>query len=220
MDTTGYNTKAVCRLTGLTPRQVDYWDRVHFIKPSLGEASGYGSVRLYSFTDLVQLKVAKTLIDDGISLRKIRGSVAYLKKNFPDVERPLAGMRLVTDGKTVFVLTGRKKTILDTLSKGQLVMAIAVGNIIESLKIDVSGIAGVKKYKVRAGAKDYEVVLKAGGRAGRARRGGAFRIECPALVGCASKGDTLEEALAAIKRAIEARGQLKARRKARRRVSG
>jgi DNA-binding transcriptional MerR regulator len=208
MDSSGYNTKTVCRLTGLTVRQVDYWDRIHFIKPSLGEASGYGSVRRYSFNDLVQLKVAKTLNDDGISLQKIRGAVTYLKKNFPDVDRPLAEMRLVTDGKTVFVLSGETKTILDTLSRGQLVMAIAVGEIIETLKGAVGGISNVRRYKVRAGGKYYEVVLHTAARGGGV---GGFRVECPGLAGCASKGETLEEALATIKAAIERHTEEKAR---------
>src|SRR3972149_4077590 len=122
-----FNTKTVIKVTGLTMRQVDYWDRTHFIKPSLKEASGYGTARLYSFKDLVQLKVAKTLIDQGLSLQKIRKAITYLKKNFPDIERPLAEMRLLTDGNTVFVLTADKKVMLDTLSKGQLVFSLAVG---------------------------------------------------------------------------------------------
>ena len=50
-----YNTKTVCKIIGLSKRQVDYWDSSHFIKPTVNEASGYGSVRLYSFTDLIQL---------------------------------------------------------------------------------------------------------------------------------------------------------------------
>jgi DNA-binding transcriptional MerR regulator len=60
-----FNTKTVVKLTNLTLRQIDYWDRIHFIKPSVKEASGYGTGRLYSFEDIVQLKVAKTLIDKG-----------------------------------------------------------------------------------------------------------------------------------------------------------
>ena len=65
-----FNAKTVCNITGITQRQIDYWDRIHFIKPSVKEASGYGSVRLYSFTDLVQLKVAKNLKDKGLSVQK------------------------------------------------------------------------------------------------------------------------------------------------------
>lgn len=75
-----FNTNTVVKITGLTVRQVDYWDRTHFIKPSLKEASGYGTSRLYSFIDLVQLKVAKTLIDKGVTLQKIRKAITYLKR--------------------------------------------------------------------------------------------------------------------------------------------
>lgn len=78
-----FNTKTISRISGLSARQVDYWDRTHFIKPSVSEASGYGSVRLYSFNDLIQLKVAKTLMDKGISLQKIRKAINYLKKICP-----------------------------------------------------------------------------------------------------------------------------------------
>ena len=126
-----FNTNTVVKITGLTVRQIDYWDRTHFIKPSLKEASGYGTSRLYSFIDLVQLKVAKTLIDKGVSLQKIRKAITYLKKNFPDIEKPLAEMRFLTDGETIFVLTSKKGVILDTLSKGQMVFAVAIGEIIE-----------------------------------------------------------------------------------------
>src|SRR4030042_3930673 len=93
-----FNTSTAGKITSLTQRQIDYWDRTHFIKPSIKEASGQGTSRLYSFVDLVQLKVAKTLIDKGISLQKIRRAINYLKKNFPDAEKPLAKMRFLTDG--------------------------------------------------------------------------------------------------------------------------
>src|SRR3990172_12853959 len=122
-----FNTKTVCSISGLTNRQVDYWDRTHFIKPSLKEASGYGTARLYSFNDLVQLRVAKTIIDKGVSLQKIRKSITWLKKNFPEVEKPLAQMKFLTDGEKIFVLAKDKGVIMDTIEKGQLVMAIAIG---------------------------------------------------------------------------------------------
>ena len=128
-----FNTKAVHRATGLTIRQIDYWDRSHFIKPSVSEANGTGSVRLYSFTDLVQLKVAKTLMEKGITLQKIRKAITYLKTNMPDVEKPLSELRFLTDGATIFVITRDDKQIVDTLKKGQLVFSIALGDLIEGL---------------------------------------------------------------------------------------
>jgi len=192
-----FNTNTILKLTGLTMRQVDYWDRTHFIKPSLKEASGYGTARLYSFVDLVQLKVAKTLIDKGVSLQKIRKAITYLKKNFPDIERPLAEMRFLTDGETIFVLTDKKGVILDTLAKGQMVFAVAIGEIIQGLKGEVEKISQDRRYKVSIKGKSYDVILHPD------LEDGGFWVECPSLPGCASQGETVEEALAMIKDAIE-----------------
>lgn len=192
-----FNTKTVIRITGLTQRQIDYWDRTHFIKPSIKEASGYGTSRLYSFIDLVQLKVARMLIDKGISLQKIRKSINYLKKNFPDIAKPLAQMRFITDGETLFVLTDNKKKILDTLSKGQMVFALAIGELIEELTGEVQKLDQEKKYKVSIKGKAYEVVMRPD------LEEGGFWVDCPSLPGCASQGDTVEETLEMIKDAIK-----------------
>ena len=154
-----YNTNTIIKITGLTQRQVDYWDRTHFIKPSIKEASGYGTARLYSFKDLVQLKVAKTLIDKGVSLQKIRKAITYLKKNFPDIQKPLSEMRFLTDSETIFILTDKKGVILDTLSKGQMVFTLAIGEIIEELKGEVEKIGMDRRYKVSVKGKTYDVIL-------------------------------------------------------------
>jgi DNA-binding transcriptional MerR regulator len=70
-----YNSKTACKLVGISKRQIGYWDETHLIKPSVQEAGGRGTIRLYSFADLVQLAVVKSLIDQGISLQKIRKSI-------------------------------------------------------------------------------------------------------------------------------------------------
>ncbi|MHB8844374.1 MAG: MerR family transcriptional regulator [Nitrospirota bacterium] len=192
-----FNTKTAAALTGITQRQIDYWDRTHFVKPSLKEAAGYGSGRLYSFVDLVQLKVAKTLKDKGVSLQKIRKSITYIKKHFPNIEKPLAEMRLITDGDTIFVLTKDDKAILDTLAKGQVVFSLKLGEIIEQLKGNVKQISQDRKYKVSVKAKGYDVVLHPD------IEDGGYWVECPSLPGCDSQGDTVEEALEMIKDAIK-----------------
>ncbi len=192
-----FNTKTVSALTGLTQRQIDYWDRTHFVKPSLKEASGYGSGRLYSFADLVQLKVAKALKDKGISLQKIRRSINYIKKNFPNIEKPLSEMRFLTDGETIFVLTKNNNAILDTLAKGQLVFSLKLGEIIENLKGEVKSLIQDRPYKVSVKGKSYDVVLHPD------TADGGYWVECVALPGCDSQGDTVEEALEMIKDAIK-----------------
>jgi len=191
-----FNTKAIHKVTGLTMRQIDYWDRTHFIKPSVSEASGHGSVRLYSFTDLIQMKVAKTLMDKGISLQKIRKAITYLKKNMPDIERPLSELRFLTDGNTVFVITRDDKQIIDTLRKGQLVFSIALGDLIEELKGKVLDIEENRKYQVTVRGRKFPVILHAD------TEDGGYWVECSSLSGCASQGDTVEETLEMIKDAI------------------
>jgi predicted RNase H-like HicB family nuclease len=208
-----FNTKAITSITGLTMRQIDYWDKTHFIKPSVREAAGYGSVRLYSFTDLVQMKVAKTLMDKGITLQKIRKSITYLKKNMPDIEKPLSELRFLTDGTTAFVITRDDKQIVDTLKKGQLVFSIALGDLIEELRGKVIDIEKERKYEITVKGNKYPVTLHTD------TEDGGYWVECPSLPGCASQGDTVEEALEMVKDAIEGhlqvgeedRGKVKAR---------
>jgi predicted RNase H-like HicB family nuclease len=202
-----FNTKTIVKLTGLTLRQIDYWDRTHFVKPSVKEASGYGTGRLYSFEDIVQLKVAKTLIDKGVSLQKIRKAITYLKKNFPDIKKPLAEMRFITDGETIFVLADKEKKILDTLKRGQMVFALAIGELIEELKGEVAKINRDRKYKVVAKGKSYEVVLHPD------NEEGGYWVECPSLPGCSSQGDTVEEALEMIRDSIKGHLEVEAERK-------
>ena len=192
-----FNTKSVSKITGLSKRQVDYWDTTHFIKPTVSEASGYGSVRLYSFTDLIQLKVAKTLKDAGVTLQKIRKSLNFLRKHMSDIEKPLAALRFLTDGESIFVLTADKKMILDTLKGGQLVFAIALGEIVQELSGEIKRLCGDRKYSVLVRGQKYEVILHPD------MEDGGYWVGCPSLPGCASQGDTVEEALEMIKDAIK-----------------
>lgn len=142
-----FNTKAVCSVIGITPRQVQYWDETDFIKPTIRQATGHGSSRLYSFLDLVQMRVAKALLDGGVSLQKIRKSLEFLRAHAPQAKSPLAEMRFITDGDTVFVLTKDRDKIVDALSGGQLVFSIALGDLVKELNGKVQKFV-VKKEKV------------------------------------------------------------------------
>jgi predicted RNase H-like HicB family nuclease len=197
---TGFTAKTACRITGVSYRQLDHWDRTHFIKPSLQEAKGTGSGRLYDFVDLIQLRVAKTLRETGISLQKIRTCLTYLKKHAPAGEKPLARLRLLTDGESLFVLTKESKVMADTLRGGQLVFSLALGEIVEEVRGRVAELGSGRTYKVTAGGKDYRVELQPG------LEDGGYVVDCPALPGCVSQGDTIEEALSMIRDAI--RGHL------------
>ena len=192
-----FNSKMLSKIIGIPMRVIDYWDRTNFIKPSISEASGYGSVRLYSFTDLIQFRVAKLLRDRGLPLQRIRKSLNFLRKHLPEVERPLAQLRFLTDGETIFVLTNRDKEIIDTLKRGQYVLAIAIEELINDLRTQTSRIGKEKTYRVKVLKREYKVLLHPDVKAG------GYWVECPELPGCSSQGDSVEEALDMIKDAIK-----------------
>jgi predicted RNase H-like HicB family nuclease len=192
-----FNSKAVSKIIGIPMRVIDYWDRTNFIKPSISEASGYGSVRLYSFSDLIQFKVAKFLRDQGLSLQKIRKSLNFLRRHLPEIEKPLAQLRFLTDGETIFVLTNKDREIIDTLKKGQYVLSIAIEKLINDLKGTTSKMAKERVYTVSVSKRSFKVILHPD------LEDGGYWVECPALPGCSSQGDSVEEALDMIKDAIK-----------------
>ena len=207
-----FNTKSVAQILELTTRQIGYWDKTDLIKPSVREAAGYGSVRLYSFTDLIQLKVAKTLKEAGISVQKMRKALNYLKKNMPDVDKPLANLKFLTDGKTIFVITKNNNKIIDTLKRGQMFFTFLLEDIIKELKGSVKPLYDQRKYEVKIKGRIYSVILH------EDTEDGGYWVECPEIQGCVSQGDTVEEALGMIKDAIsgclkvlnQSKGELKA----------
>jgi len=192
-----FNTKSVSKIIGIPPRVIDYWDRSNFIKPSISEASGHGSVRLYSFSDLIQFKVAKFLKDRGIFLQKIRKSLNFLRKHLPEVEKPLAQLRFLTDGETIFVLTNKDKEIIDTLKRGQYVLTIAIEDLINDLRGETSKMSLEKRYLLKVSKRDFKVILHPD------LESGGYWVECPELPGCSSQGDSVEESLDMIKDAIK-----------------
>ena len=195
-----FNSKGVSKIIGIPFRVIDYWDRTAFIKPSISEASGYGSVRLYSFTDLIQFRLAKFLRDQGLSLQKIRKSLNFLRKHLPEVEQPLAELRFLTDGETIFVLTNKDREIIDTLKRGQYILTIAIEKLINELKGKTSKITTDRTYMVNVSKRGFKVILHPD------LEDGGYWVECPELPGCSSQGDSVEEALDMIKDAI--RGHL------------
>ncbi|MBO8129834.1 MAG: MerR family transcriptional regulator [Peptococcaceae bacterium] len=76
----GFRPREVLALTGLTYRQLDYWDRVGLVKPSIARAEGKGCIRVYSFWDIVQLRVAKCLLEKGISFRVVKEVMGEVSK--------------------------------------------------------------------------------------------------------------------------------------------
>jgi DNA-binding transcriptional MerR regulator len=115
MDQEGFRGPQVCSIVGITYRQLDYWDRTGLSRPSLAKARGSGSQRLYSYRDLLELRVIKQLLDGGVNLRQARRAIECLRES---VGQDLTTANLVIVGEgSVLVRTGEE--IIDLLRGGQ-----------------------------------------------------------------------------------------------------
>lgn len=116
----GYRAPQVCKLVGITYRQLDYWARTDLIRPSLTDASGSGSRRLYAYEDLLELRIVKQLLDAGIKLEMVRQVFAELRRLVGD---EIASAKLVIDGSSV-ALALDDGQLLDLVKQGQGVLNI------------------------------------------------------------------------------------------------
>jgi len=134
----GFTAQQASKLTGCTAHQLRYWDRVSLLEPSLQSTGGRPGVRrLYSFRDLVALRVIKSLLDNGMSVQRVRRAWGYLRRN-GGMDRHLAEVKLVTDGQTIFSIAEDDEELLDALRGGQLAFFVAIDSITRSVEDDVS----------------------------------------------------------------------------------
>ena len=120
----GYRVPEVCNIVGITYRQLDYWARTGLVRPSVKDAKGSGSQRLYSFQDLAMLRLIKRMLDSGVNLQQIRKAMGTLK----ELKEPAIGTTLVSDGNRIYSLESPDE-VVDLLAKGQGVFAIAVDKV-------------------------------------------------------------------------------------------
>jgi DNA-binding transcriptional MerR regulator len=130
-----YDSKTASRIVGVSLRQLQYWDEQDFIRPSVKLAEGRGTKRLYSFNDLICLKVVKDLARHGFSLQLIRRCLRPLQENTSRTARPAESLRYLTDGEELFVLTNDRQKILDAM-KHQFVVSLGIGSLVRELDIE------------------------------------------------------------------------------------
>nr|WP_226913603.1 MerR family transcriptional regulator [Gephyromycinifex aptenodytis] len=131
---TGFRGPVACRAAGITYRQLDYWARTGLVEPSLRSATGSGTQRLYSFRDVLVLKVVKRLLETGVTLQQIRVAVTHLRER--GVE-DLAQITLMSDGASVYECTSDDE-VIDLLHGGQGVFGIAVGRVWREVEGELS----------------------------------------------------------------------------------
>jgi DNA-binding transcriptional MerR regulator len=134
----GYRGPTACAAAGITYRQLDYWARTDLVVPTVRSATGSGTQRLYSFKDILVLKVVKRLLDTGVSLQNIRLAVDALRSRGVD---DLARITLLSDGTTVYECTSAEE-VVDLLRGGQGVFGIAVSGALRELIGDLVHLPG------------------------------------------------------------------------------
>ncbi|MEV8566532.1 MerR family transcriptional regulator [Streptomyces sp. NPDC051322] len=137
-DTVGYRGPTACAAAGITYRQLDYWARTGLVEPSVRPARGSGSQRLYSFRDVVLLKIVKRFLDTGVALQNIRTAVRHLRdRDTADLDL----MTLMSDGATVYECTSSDE-VVGLLQGGQGVFGIAVGVVLRDVRRALSELHG------------------------------------------------------------------------------
>ena len=144
----GYRGPVAMKAAGITYRQLDYWARTELVVPSVRPAAGSGSQRLYSFRDILVLRLVKKLLDSGVSLQNVRTAIEQLRtRGIQD----LATITLMSDGATVYECTSRDE-VIDLLAGGQGVFGIAVGPVAREVEGQLAELPSE-----RPGTKDDEL---------------------------------------------------------------
>jgi DNA-binding transcriptional MerR regulator len=125
MQETGYSGTKAAAIVGISYRQLDYWARTNLVRPSLADASGSGSRRLYGYRDLLELRVIKSLLDAGIKLESVRTAFEYLREH---MDTDIASAHLVISGEKVLLCDG--DSLIDVMKRGQGVLnVLAIGGL-------------------------------------------------------------------------------------------
>jgi DNA-binding transcriptional MerR regulator len=134
----GYRGPQVCKIVGITYRQLDHWDRTGLKSPSLVRAKGSGTQRLYSYQDVVDLRIIKQLLDAGVTLQRARRAIDFLRESGSD----LTSASLVL-GATGSVLARDDEELLDLLRGGQRVFnVVALSGVVGDVDAAIVEIVG------------------------------------------------------------------------------
>jgi DNA-binding transcriptional MerR regulator len=144
----GFRGPQVCKIVGITYRQLDYWARTDLLRPSLTDASGSGSQRRYSYQDIVELKVVKQLLDAGVNLQKARTAIDTLRQAGED----LATANLVLSGENS-ILIQSDEGLMDLLRGGQGVFnVVPLAGVVDELQAAILSFSDVRKEQETAAA--------------------------------------------------------------------
>lgn len=136
----GFSGTKAAKIVGISYRQLDYWARTDLVRPSLSDASGSGSRRSYSYRDLLELRVIKSLLDAGIKLESARQAFRYLREH---VDTDVAAAHLVISGNDVLLCDGDQ--LIDVMRRGGqgVFNILAIGSVKSALDAQLDSTSDV-----------------------------------------------------------------------------
>ncbi|MGH3317779.1 MAG: MerR family transcriptional regulator [Nocardioidaceae bacterium] len=152
----GYRGPTACSAAGITYRQLDYWARTGLVEPTVRAATGSGTQRLYSFRDVLLLKVIKRLLEAGVSLQQIRGAVHHLRERGTD---DLTRVTLMSDGASVYECMSSDE-VIDLLQGGQGVFGIAIGGVWREIEGSLSTLPSERADRPESGDPSDELAAR------------------------------------------------------------
>jgi DNA-binding transcriptional MerR regulator len=152
----GYRGPTACSAAGITYRQLDYWARTGLVEPTVRAATGSGTQRLYSFRDVLLLKVIKRLLEAGVSLQQIRGAVHHLRERGTD---DLTRVTLMSDGASVYECMSSDE-VIDLLQGGQGVFGIAIGGVWREIEGSLSTLPSERADRPETGDPSDELAAR------------------------------------------------------------
>lgn len=111
-----FTPKEVAKVVNISYRQMQYWDKTSFIRPSYRRRGKY---RLYTFSDLIQLKMAKLLRDHSFSIQRLRKTIMGLKEILPRINHPLVELTFLVEGDRILVFNG--EVLMNGVSKDKYI---------------------------------------------------------------------------------------------------
>ncbi len=190
-------TKKVSQLTGASVRQLGYWGRSGLIKHGEKRGSGVRQRRAYTFQEVIAAMTIVQLRRCGCPLQQVRLAVNYLRSHFPDCAdaKVLTGLTLLTDGKRVYVLTDNRE-ILDVVTR-QHVWSVALGRLVREAKEQIAMLPVVWTEVIEIDRQKYHLLAEQDAEAG------GYIVQCKELHGALEQGETLKEAMANGRAAVE-----------------
>jgi DNA-binding transcriptional MerR regulator len=151
-----FTSREVVGLTGITPRQLQWWDERGVVVPARE-----GHRRVYSMEDLAEVAVICELRRKGFSLQRVRKVMRFLQREFGKrLAQTVSGAseyHLLTDGKTIYLETSPRQ-IVDILKNArQPVLAICLSDAVKQIRAEVRG----KKNSARTTSRSIRKAAEA-----------------------------------------------------------